>query len=181
MACVTDGPCHLDCVLTSPLVTTSTSSTSSSSSSTSTSSTVTTSTIGPTGPCVGASAIPPEGGVVNGTTQGLSALAGSCNTSGNSPERVYTWTPARSGVATIETCSTTETTFDTVVYLRDVCGGPDLVCNDDTTGCGTTTDVSNPHRGSRLTPSVVAGKRYFLVVDGYNGKAGDFRLAVTPP
>lgn len=170
--------CEMATTTSSTLETTSTSTSSSSTSSSSTSST--SSTIA-AGPCGAPIILPPDGGIVHGTTTGSSQLAGSCNISNNSPEVVYSWTPARSGQATIETCSTTETTFDTVVYLRDVCGGPDLVCNDDTNQCGTTTDVSNPHRGSRLTPSVIAGHRYFLIVDGYNGKMGDYRLSVKAP
>src|SRR5213080_4654413 len=60
-------------------------------------------------------------------TSGTSALAGSCGRSGESPERVFQWTPTVSGTATIQTCGAA-TTFDTVLYLRSgVCsGGPEV-------------------------------------------------------
>lgn len=126
--------------------------------------------------------LPPEGGSFTGTTTGASAYSGSCNTSNNSPEIVYRWTPARSGTATIETCDAVATTFDTVMYLkRGSCDAPEWLCNDDVQGCGTTTDVSNPHRGSRLSATVTAGETYYLFVDGFNGSKGTFHLTVKAP
>lgn len=118
-----------------------------------------------------------------GTTVGTSTMAGPCANSGTSPEQVYVWTPLRSGVATLETCSATETKYDTLLYLRTApCNtGPILTCNDDTAGCGTTTDLTNPHRGSRIMPTVTAGQTYYVVVDGYNGAKGNYRLSVTAP
>ena len=106
---------------------------------------------------------------------------GTCGSTGTSPEVVYAWTPAASGQATIHTCSASLTTYDTVLYLRaGSCGaGAELGCNDDTAGCGTTTDPGNPHRGSRLTPTVTAGQTYFVFVDGYaTGNSGPFSLDV---
>jgi len=121
--------------------------------------------------------------VVLGTTTGTSSsLTSSCNAGNTAPEKVYTWTPAISGTAVIETCSTTQTTYDTVLYLRrGACLGAEVACNDDTTGCGTTTDVTNPHRGSRLTVAVTAGQTYYLIVDGWLGNKGAFRLSVVAP
>jgi hypothetical protein len=143
----------------------------------------TTTTTLPAAACTSPVVVPAAGGVFTGTTSGANSLTGSCGASGLSPERVYQWTPTVSGTANIETCSTTATTYDTVVYVRQgTCSsGTEFGCNDDTTGCGTTTDVANPHRGSRVTPAVTAGQTYFIVVDGYNGLSGDFRLAITPP
>jgi hypothetical protein len=66
-----------------------------------------------------------------------------------------------------------------VLYVRSGgCAGGELACNDDTVGCGT---ASGSNHGSRLTMDVVAGQTYFVVVDGYNGKSGNFSLTVTPP
>jgi len=125
--------------------------------------------------------VPAAGGTVTGTTSGSSALAGSCG-GGSAPEQVFSWTPSVSGTATIQTCSATQTTYDTTLYVRDTsCSGAELACNDDTVGCGTTTDVSNPHRGSKVTPTVTAGHTYIIVVDGYASSAGNFLLTVTPP
>ncbi len=136
----------------------------------------------PTGACASPTVVPPEGGTFSGTTHGASTQSSSCGATGTSPENAYAWTPGVSGVATIETCSTTATTYDTVLYVRGAsCSGAELACNDDTPGCGTTTDVSNPHRGSRLKPTVTAGQTYFIFVDGYGGSLGAYSLHIAPP
>jgi glucose/arabinose dehydrogenase len=135
---------------------------------------------GPPGNCGNPIVVPPGGGSFSGTTSGASLEAASCGQSGDSPETVYEWTPAKSGVATIETCGT-GTLYDSVVHLRDgACvGGAELQCNDDTTGCGT----GEPHasHGSRITPTVTSGETYYIVVDGYDGNQGDFQLTVREP
>src|SRR5438067_1792845 len=131
------------------------------------------------GDCSSPTVIPAPGGTFSGTTSGTSALAGSCGSSGDSPERVYQWTPAVSGMATIQTCGA-GTSFDTVLYLRSgVCAsGPEVAagCNDD--ACANATGLN---RASRITPTVTAGQTYFIVVDGYAGAPGAFTLTVTPP
>src|SRR5207247_9238921 len=63
------------------------------------------------------SVIPADGGTFTGATSGTSTLAGTCGNSGASPEQVFQWTPAVSGMATIETCGS-GTTYDSVLYLR---------------------------------------------------------------
>src|SRR5437773_167817 len=139
----------------------------------------TTTTLPGGGACSSPTAIPAPGGTFSGTTSGTSALAGSCGSSENSPERVYQWTPAVSGTATIQTCGA-GTSFDTVLYLRSgVCAnGPEMAagCNDD--ACA---NASGLFRASRITPTVTAGQAYFIVVDGYGGAQGTFSLTVTPP
>jgi hypothetical protein len=134
--------------------------------------------------CASPTVISAGGGVFTGTTSGPSTLAGTCATSGNSPERVFQWTPATSGTATLETCSVTQTNFDTILYVRGTpcVSGAQLACNDDTQGCGTGDGTANAgFHGSRVTLAVTAGQTYFVVVDGYNGKSGNFRLNVTSP
>jgi hypothetical protein len=127
--------------------------------------------------CDAALTIPPKGGVVSGSTSGTSAL-GNCARSDESPEQVYRWTPNSSGVATLETCGS-DTTYDTVLYVSEtMCGGPRAVCDDDTPRCAT---ASGPNHGSRLSLTVVAGHTYYVVVDGYRGRAGSYRLNVIPP
>jgi hypothetical protein len=113
--------------------------------------------------------IPAAGGVINGdTTGGTLSMVGTC--AGNGRERTYLWTPATSGMATLETCGGAG--FDTVVYLRTGgCSGTSVACNDDTCGLQ-----------SRITPMVTAGTQYTVVVDGYGGgDFGPFALTVTPP
>src|SRR5438046_162429 len=131
------------------------------------------------GDCSSPTVVPAQGGTFSGTTSGASALAGSCGTSGGSPEQVFRWTPTVSGTATIQTCGA-GTTFDTVLYLRrGACAsGPEVAagCNDD--ACA---NASGLFRASRITPTVTAGQPYFIVVDGYAGATGTFSLTVTPP
>jgi cysteine-rich repeat protein len=135
------------------------------------------------GTCASPIVLPPQGGTFTGTTSGASAQAGSCTSTSTAPEQVFVWTPSTSGTATVQTCSATQTTYDTVLYVRGgTCsGGTELACNDDTTGCGTTTDPTNPHRGSRVALTVTAGQSYYLIVDGFSGASGTFALTVFPP
>ena len=131
------------------------------------------------GACSSPTVISAAGGTFSGTTSGTSSQAGSCGSSGSSPERVFRWTPTVSGTATIQTCGAA-TNFDTILYMRSgVCsGGAEVVsgCNDD--ACANSSGLS---RASRITPTVTAGQTYFIVVDGYGGSHGTFSLTVTPP
>jgi hypothetical protein len=135
-----------------------------------------------TSACTNPTVVPSGGGTFNGTTSGSSTLSGTCSTTNNSPEKVFKWTPSRSGTATIRTCSSS-TTFDTVVYVRrSSCTGTQVACNDDTNGCAVGDGTANAdHHGSVVNPSVTSGQTYYIVVDGYNGKKGNFRLTITPP
>src|SRR5438552_5569533 len=141
--------------------------------------TTTTTTLPGGGGCSSPMVLPASGGTVSGATSGTSALVGSCGSSGTSPERVYQWTPAASGTATIQTCGA-GTTFDTVLYLRSgACASGSEVaagCNDD--ACANATGL---YRGSRLTPTVTAGQTYYIVVDGYGAAPGPLGTAATPP
>src|SRR5947207_2202889 len=131
------------------------------------------------GACSSPTVISAAGGTFSGTTSGTSSQAGSCGSSGSSPERVFRWTPTVSGTATTQTCGAA-TTCDTILYMRSgVCsGGAEVVsgCNDD--ACANSSGLS---RASRITPTVTAGQTYFIVVDGYGGSHGTFSLTVTPP
>src|SRR5882762_83126 len=131
------------------------------------------------GSCSSPTVLPAPGGTFGGTTSGTSALAGSCGSSGTAPERVFQWTPAVSGTATIQTCGA-GTSFDTVLYMRSgACAtGSEVVsgCNDD--ACA---NASGSNTASRITPTVTAGQTYYIVVDGYGGAQGTFALTVTAP
>src|SRR5207247_1480632 len=143
----------------------------------STAPTTTTTTTLPGSACSRATVIPAAGGTFTGTASGTSSLAGTCGSSGSSPEQAFPWTPAVSGPATIETCGS-GTTYDSVLYLRaaSCATGAEVQCNDD--ACANSTGLI---RASRLTPSVTAGTTYYIVVDGYAGSRGSFALRVTPP
>jgi hypothetical protein len=142
----------------------------------------------PSGTCENPLTIPPEGGSITGITSGKSAETGPCaRETARAPEQVFQWKPARSGVATIQTCGAT-TTFDTVVYVRTkrCTGGVKAACNDDAKSCGTGDGCTNAgHHGSRLTRKVTAGRTYYIIVDGFagscGGSSGTFGLTVTPP
>ncbi len=162
------------CAVFHPTLATTTTSTGST---TTTAIATTTTTTTLAGACNNPTAIPAQGGTFSGTTSGASSQAGSCGSSGSAPERVFQWTPAVSGTATIETCGA-GTNFDSVLYLRSgVCaGGAEVGCNDD--AC---VNSSGLLRASRITPTVTAGQTYFIIVDGYGGASGTFALKVTPP
>ena len=141
--------------------------------------TPTVTTTPPPNACTSATIVPAQGGAFSGTTDGTSTQAGTCGVTNKSGERVYQWTPDSSGQATIATCGT-GTLYDTVLSLRgDACGGAELACVDDVSGCNT--GEPNDHHGSRLTPIVTAGQTYFIVVDGYNGANGAYSLTIAPP
>src|SRR5947207_15093577 len=131
------------------------------------------------GSCTSPTVISAQGGTFTGTTSGTSLLAGSCGSSGNSPERVFQWTPTVSGTATIQTCGG-NTSYDTVLYVRSgACGtGSEIAlgCNDD--ACA---DATGANRASRITPTVTAGQTYYIFVDGFGGAQGNFTLTVLPP
>jgi len=123
--------------------------------------------------------LPPDGGTFAGTTTGTGSVSGSCALSQPAPERVFSWTSPRTGVAVVDTCGGT-TSYDTVLYIRNgTCSGNEAYCNDDATGC-TTSEPSTVH-GSTLTIAVTAGETYTIVVDGYSDRQGNFSLHLTPP
>ncbi len=135
----------------------------------------------PTGACATPTLVPAAGGMFPGTTSGPSTAAGTCGATDTAPEQVFKWTPATSGVATIETCGA-GTHFDTVLYIHGgLCNDTEIACNDDTVGCGINGETTDPHRGSRLTPNVIAGDTYYIFVDGFNGLSGAFTLTIVPP
>ncbi len=143
---------------------------------TSTTTSTATSTTVPGSACNNATVIPAGGGTFTATTSGASTLAGTCGSSGSSPEKVFQWTPSLSGPATIETCGS-GTTYDSVLYLRaaSCATGAEVQCNDD--ACA---NASGLFRASRITPTVTAGTTYYIVVDGFGGSSGSFALRVTP-
>src|SRR5947208_855784 len=145
-------------------------------STTSTTTSTASSTTVPGSACNNATVIPAGGGTFTATTSGTSTLAGTCGSSGSSPEKVFQWTPSLSGPATIETCGS-GTTYDSVLYLRaaSCATGAEVQCNDD--ACA---NASGLFRASRITPTVTAGTTYYIVVDGFGGSSGSFALRVTP-
>jgi hypothetical protein len=137
--------------------------------------------------CSAAVTIPAGGGTFTGLVSGTGSLRGSCDDSGGSPERVYVWTPDASGTATMATCGGT-TNFDTILYVltslnQTMCGGSgEKACNDDTPGCAAADGLpSAQSHASKVKVAVTAGTKYYIVVDGWGGRKGNFTLQVTPP
>jgi hypothetical protein len=118
-------------------------------------------------------------GVVVGNTRGMPArlFVGGCGAApgtttggGTAPEAIYTWTAPFSGIFTL---STAGSDFDTLLYLRrGACDGLDLQCNDDDPAGGGLVS-------SRLQRFFSAGESVFIVIDGYNGASGAYRLSIT--
>jgi hypothetical protein len=82
----------------------------------------------------------------------------------------YRWTPSFSGPAVIGTCGAT--TFDTLlaVYVgSNVAALGHIASNDDS--CG---------ERSQVAFNAVAGTTYSIVIDGYDGAAGNFTLTFGP-
>jgi hypothetical protein len=127
--------------------------------------------------------VPASGGTFIGVTSesGSGNLAGSCASTDEADEAVFSWTPTASGSATIQTCSGIDTDFDTALYLRSgsCFVGPEVACSNDGNGCQTS--AKGKPRGSRLKLDVLAGETYFVVVDGVNGAGGQFSLTIDAP
>ena len=135
--------------------------------------TVTGPTCVPTGPandlCANAITMT-DGGSANGTTIGATNDGtASCGSSASSADVWYAYTPATSASVTVSTCGTAS--FDTVLSIFSGCGGSEVACLDDTTGCA--------GLSTRLIANLTGGVRYLIRVAGYNGATGTFTLAVT--
>jgi hypothetical protein len=101
------------------------------------------------------------------TLTGSDAFLGSCNL-GAAPDEGFTFTAPADGTYTFET---TNNDFDTVLYVLDgVCGGAELVCNDNLVGSAT--------GASGFPLPLSAGQEVTVVVDGSFGGAGTFDLVV---
>ena len=104
---------------------------------------------------------------VGQTVAGVSQLTGSCGTSGTSTEQTWSFTADEAGPYTFDTSGSG---YDTVLYLRRACGNAatEIGCNDD----------GGEGSASRLTVELAAGETVTVVVDGYSGRVGDYRLAI---
>ncbi len=80
----------------------------------------------------------------------------------------WQWTPAQSGTVTIDT---EDSSIDTIlgVYRGVSISSLNTVASDDDGGTGFS---------SRVQFSAIAGERYWIAVDGYNGATGDIQLSL---
>ena len=83
------------------------------------------------------------------------------------PEVILRWTAPRAGTFTFTTAGSD---FDTLLYLRASCDGPDAVCNDDV--------VAGVVRSSTATVTLGAGEPVFVIIDGWEDSAGNYVLNV---
>jgi cysteine-rich repeat protein len=124
--------------------------------------------------CVDATRILADGDI-DGSTAGATAM-GSATCGGNSaPEDIYYVALCADRSITSETCDAT-TNFDTTLYYR-VAGcnaAAEIACNNDMP-FGT---CSAQPRASSLTATLRRGLN-FIIVDGWTGALGNYRLTVT--
>ncbi len=82
----------------------------------------------------------------------------------NAPDYVYWFVPDQTRMYTF---NTTGSVYDTILYVRSTCGGPDLGCNDDFYGLQ-----------SRVQVNLTAGQGVLVHVDGYSNGAGSYVLNI---
>jgi hypothetical protein len=102
-----------------------------------------------------------------------------------SPERVYRYVveegPTLYATTDAPPCAGI---YDTIVYVRTSCEGDrgtTLACNDDDrvlSGCGCT-DACPGLASGTMVEGLRPGQVVYVVVDGYGGRAGRFRLSLT--
>jgi hypothetical protein len=115
--------------------------------------------------------IPAQG--VAGTTDGyVDDYDEVCPYDGSTaPDVVYAFTPDRDMVLDIDLCGSA---YDTKIFVYDA--GLDLIaCNDDFYAFG---DPCGSYVSRLEAVAVVAGERYYLVIDGYGGEAGEYALQI---
>ncbi len=85
----------------------------------------------------------------------------------------YTYTPASSGVASIDLCGSD---YDSRLAVWDACNGNQIDCNDDSDFCGSSS------LQSYLAIEVTAGVTYYIQVGGYSNStgSGDLSLSLIP-
>ena len=104
--------------------------------------------------------------VMGNTVGGSLVDTGTC--AGAGPDVSYSWTAPAAGTYTM---STSGTSFDTVLHVRDVnCSGAELACDDD----------SGPGTDSLLTVTLSAGQTVVIFADSY-GAGGTYSLNISGP
>ena len=119
----------------------------------------------------GRATLPAAGGTVEGSNVGATRETGEPSHARSAAARSvwWSWTPSRSGDATV---TTNGSSFDTVlgVYLGSGIAGLTEVASNDDNGSAVT---------SSATFRVTAGTVYLIAVDGYNGASGTVRLTAS--
>jgi hypothetical protein len=100
-----------------------------------------------------------DGSYAFDTTGATNDYAGTCGASGTSPDVWFLWTCGASGTATVNTCGSG---YDTVLEAVVTCGGPTIVCNDDSCGLQSAINLG----------SVTIGDQFLIRVSGFAGSTG---------
>ncbi len=97
--------------------------------------------------------------------------AASCGGANTGGDYSVEFTATADGTYTFDTAALA-TTFDTVLYARDTCGGTEIACNDDFIGTR-----------SEISLEMAAGQTVTIYISGFGTNCGDFELdvAYTPP
>jgi len=101
--------------------------------------------------------------IATGNTSSL-ANSDTASCGGDGPDRSYAWRAPSSATYTF---SLTGSSYDTVLYLRDACGGSELACNDE----------YSSYSWSQLTHALTTNQQIIVVVDSY-ASGGAFSLTI---
>jgi len=111
-----------------------------------------------------ASATPVSTGTFSFTTIGATNdFAGTCGFSATSPDVWFSYTASCTGIATVSTCGLAP--FDTVLAAMNACGGPEIVCIDDS--CGLQTTITFP---------TIVGQQYLVRIAGFGSDTGSGQI-----
>ncbi|MGI9402064.1 MAG: DUF7507 domain-containing protein [Rhizobiaceae bacterium] len=115
-------------------------------------------------------------GSITGSNTGASGESGEPTTFGGGQLETiwYSWTAPSSGLFVVETCSTTQTNFDTTLktYTGNAVNALTTIAQNDD-ACAMT---SNPTLASRNSFIATSGTTYRIQVDGYRNNDGNFLL-----
>lgn len=101
--------------------------------------------------------------ISDSTTTGDNTTFGTCGGSTGNEDQ-YTFMAPEPGVYTFDTLGSS---FDTVLYILDACGGTELACNDD-----------SADSTSRLNLTMAQDQEIVVVVDGAGLEDGDYNLNI---
>ena len=76
----------------------------------------------------------------------------------------FTWSAPEDGTYTY---TTTGSDFDTVIYVLDGCGGPEITCNDD-----------DSNLLSQVSFSATAGQEFIIGLGGFNNDGGAYVIGI---
>lgn len=123
----------------------------------------------PASPAIAATGVAPDGGLVVGqevqgnTALGTDSSTPSCHRAAGSPEQTWSFTAPADGTYRFHV----DASYDAVLAIHTP-DGAELGCND---------DYGN-RRTSEVAATLVGGRTYAVVVDGFRGQSGAYRLRV---